>query len=141
MKKSIEQDAVDRFRDANCNCAQAVLTAFGQIGGIEHQMAMAIAAPFGGGLGRQREVCGAISGMSMALGLIAQRKGLSSQEIHAATKSLCSSFREIHGSIICRELLASKRELEGSYYGEKPCERRVEECARLLADYIERENR
>ena len=53
-----------------CNCAQAVLLAFSDLTGLDEKTAMKLAASFGGGMGRMREVCGAVSGMFMALGLL-----------------------------------------------------------------------
>ena len=50
------------------NCAQAVAVAFTDLTGMDKQEAARLAAPFGGGMGRMREVCGAVSGMLMGVG-------------------------------------------------------------------------
>ena len=57
------------FKDG-CNCTQAVLLAFSDRTGLDAETAMRIASGFGGGMARMREVCGAVSGMFMAAGLI-----------------------------------------------------------------------
>lgn len=141
MEKPVEERAVDLFR-GGCNCAQAVLLAFKERCGIAEEMAMGVAAPFGGGLGRQREVCGSISGMSMAFGLIAKREALvEPAQIYTTTKQLCDNFKEIYGSIVCRELLEKSKDKNFpqspySYYATKPCEKRVEDCARVLNNFL-----
>ena len=57
------------YFESGYNCAQAVLLAFCDDLGLEKETAILISAPFGGGMGRLREVCGTVSGMNMALGL------------------------------------------------------------------------
>ena len=52
------------------NCAQAVLLAFSDLTGLEEKAALSLASSFGGGMGRLREVCGAVSGMFMVAGLL-----------------------------------------------------------------------
>ena len=67
MKNS--EKAVKLFTDGY-NCAQAVFGAFAGDLGFDEATALKMAAPFGGGFGRQREVCGAVSGMLMAFGYL-----------------------------------------------------------------------
>ena len=52
------------------NCAQSVFLAYADIVGMEPELAATISAPFGGGMGRLREVCGAVSGMTMVAGML-----------------------------------------------------------------------
>ena len=52
------------------NCAQAVAVAFCDVTGLEESFAAKMASSFGGGMGRMREVCGAVSGMLMVAGLL-----------------------------------------------------------------------
>lgn len=91
------------------NCAQAVLLAFCEDFGFDAETAAMISAPFGGGMGRLREVCGTVSGMYMALGLA---KGLCNfnnnaekAQLYKDVQTLAAKFKEDNGSIICRELL------------------------------------
>jgi C_GCAxxG_C_C family probable redox protein len=63
----------DRAEELFCkgyNCAQAVAGAFCEECGIPLDTMLRMASPFGGGIGRQREVCGAVSGMLMIAGLL-----------------------------------------------------------------------
>ena len=56
--------------EAGYNCAQSVLLAFSDLTGLEDKTALAISSSFGAGMGRLREVCGAVSGMFMVAGLL-----------------------------------------------------------------------
>lgn len=92
-----------------CNCAQAVLTAFCENFGLEKELALKIACPFGGGMGHSCETCGAVSGALMVLGL---KYGPSSKEeknekamSYLVAKNFISQFRKINGSVNCKELL------------------------------------
>ena len=131
----------------DCNCAQAVLVAFGDLTGLEPDFAKRISCGFGGGFGRQREVCGAVSGMLMAAGLLygytdPGEDDCYKKEHYQLVQFLCGKFREEVGSIICREILdnppsdptPSPRTAE--YYATRPCARMVMTAARILDDYI-----
>ena len=128
------------------NCAQAVAVAFCDVTGLEPDFAAKMASSFGGGMGRMREVCGAVSGMLMVLGLLygydtpGDDAGKKLQ--YQAVQALSSQFREQTGSIICRESLKnppsdpnpSPRTAE--YYAKRPCARMVLTAAEILDAYI-----
>ena len=61
--------AMELFLDGY-NCAQSVFTAFCDLHGMEEKEALRLSSSFGGGMGRMREVCGALSGIFMAAGLL-----------------------------------------------------------------------
>ncbi len=93
------------------NCAQAVFAACGLGAGLDEQCCLALAAPFGGGLGRLGETCGAVSGALLALGL---REGApaattptpeSKAALYARVGEFIAHFKARHGSIVCRDLL------------------------------------
>ena len=91
------------------NCAQSVLFSFCDDLGLELDSALKLACGFGGGMGRQGEVCGAVSGGIMALGL---KFGRGKNDQRAATELAYAKIREFmrrfserHGSCHCRELL------------------------------------
>ncbi len=144
MKNS--QKAVSLFTDGY-NCAQAVLGAFADDIGLPVSQALKIAAPFGGGFGRQREVCGAVSGMLMAFGYLygyeTPETGDIKMQHYEQTRALCDAFKEQNGSIICREILKTD-EVGGApaarteqYYHERPCVRCVRTASEILKKYIE----
>ena len=66
---SHEEQAKALFMDG-CNCAQAAFCAFCDVTGLEKELAMRLSSSFGGGMGRLREVCGALSGIFMAAGIL-----------------------------------------------------------------------
>ena len=128
------------------NCAQAVAMAFAPEMGITEQMAAKMVSSFGGGMGRMREVCGAVSGMLFALGTLygyTEDVGTVKKEHYALVQELAGKFREVNGSIVCREILKnpptdpvpSPRTEE--YYAQRPCVRMVYTAADILEKYIQ----
>ena len=83
-------------------CAQSVVMAFADLAGVDEGVLERLSAPFGGGMGRLREVCGAVSGMAMLLGLSRGEK----EELYARERAMAEKFREKAGSIVCRDLIA-----------------------------------
>ena len=129
-----------------CNCAQAVVVAFCDLTGLEPDFAKRMSCGFGGGVGRQREVCGAVSGMVMVLDMLYGYTDPGPGDCHKKAyyelvQQLCGQFRQETGSIICRELLdyppsdpaPSPRTAE--YYATRPCTRFVMQAARILDEY------
>ena len=95
---------------SDCNCAQAVLEAFSDVTGLEKSFAAKLASSFGGGMGRMREVCGAVSGMLMVAGLLygyddPGENDVNKKAHYQLVQNLAGQFREKIGSIICREIL------------------------------------
>ena len=94
------------------NCAQAVFGAFADECGLSEETAIKIASSFGGGMGGMREVCGAVSGMLMAAGLLYgydQADDKKAKSAHyARVRELAEQFRTENGTIICKELLTGQ---------------------------------
>ena len=130
------------------NCAQSVFLAYRDITGIDEVLAATISAPFGGGMGRLREVCGAVSGMTMVAGFIAPNSQPNDNEnkknCYATVQALAEEFRAENGSIICRELLGLAQQKDdptpsprtGEYYKRRPCAEYVAIAARILGEKI-----
>ena len=130
-------------------CAQAVLLAFENITGLEHTTAAKLASGFGGGMGRLREVCGAVSGMFMVYDLVC---GYAEPGDMEAKKRTYADIRELAarfsaqsgGSIVCRELLAGVETTEGGdpeqrtaeYYQKRPCPNLVALAADVLDEFL-----
>ena len=139
--------AVQAFLDGY-NCAQAVAVAFCDLTGMDKDLAARLASPFGGGMGRMREVCGAVSGMLMVAGVLYgyddPKATTAKRELYEQVQAMAGQFREEMGSIICRDLLKnppadphpSPRTAE--YYSSRPCARMVATAAKILDDYIEK---
>lgn len=136
---------------AGYNCAQAVFLAYADLFSIDKSLAATLAAPFGGGMGRLREVCGTVSGMSLLAGMLepaadpADRPAKSRN--YALVQECANEFREINGSIVCRELLGlSQRqdpptpaERTPEYYRKRPCVELVGIAARIIGrKFVER---
>lgn len=104
----MEDQLLAPFRNG-CNCAQTVLLAFQEEVGLTGAQIKGIALGFGGGIGRTGQVCGAVSGAVMALGMAAYK----AMDDHSDAKELAAKvsqlmmeeFREEHGSLYCSELL------------------------------------
>lgn len=144
MSKS---DEGKKLFQSGYNCAQSVMGAFAEEMNITLEEAAKIASPFGGGMGRMREVCGAVSGMFMVLGKLcgydtpnpeAQKK------LYAAVQSLAGKFSDETGSLICKELLGlSKKENDPTpdrrtqeYYKKRPCAELVALACDILEEYL-----
>ena len=132
---------------SGCNCAQAVVVAFSDVTGLERDFAAKFSSSFGGGMGRMREVCGAVSGMLMVAGLLYgytdPGEGDCNKKAHyALVQELASKFREEVGSIVCREILKNPPSdpnptpRTAEFYAQRPCARMVMLAAKILDDYI-----
>lgn len=127
------------------NCAQSVAMTFADVIGTDEATAAKMTSGFGGGFGRLREVCGAVSGMvtvaSCLYGYDAPNPE-AKKACYALVQELCGQFREQTGSIVCREILEnppsdptpSPRTAE--YYKQRPCVRMVMVAAQILDAYI-----
>ena len=130
------------------NCSQAVLLAFSDITGLDDYTAAKIASSFGGGLGRMREVCGAVSGAAMVLGLVKGYSDIGNADAKKAHYKLIQEFarrfKKKNGSIICRELLSGVKTIENgepeqrteSYYKKRPCPLLVRDAAGILDEML-----
>ena len=138
------------------NCAQSVLGAFaedGEVGlGLDFKTAVRLASGLGGGVSRQRELCGAINGMCIAASIMfgydeaADVDG--KKRLYADIQRLCADFRALNGSIVCRELLGSRKGQDtapapdartAEYYRTRPCARMIHDAASVLdAELIRR---
>ena len=128
------------------NCAQAVAVAFCDVTGLEEAFAAKMASSFGGGMGRMREVCGAVSGMLMVAGLLygydSKNDEKAKKDHYALVQLLAGKFREQVGSIVCREILKNPPSdpnptpRTAEFYAQRPCTRMVILATQILEDYI-----
>ena len=129
------------------NCAQSVVLAFSDVTGLSEGEGARLASSFGGGLGRMREVCGAVSGMAIVVGILYgyadPRDNQAKQAHYALVQKLAGKFREANGSIICRELLGDGRAITSmpeartaEYYKKRPCVELVGMAAEILDEEI-----
>ena len=128
------------------NCAQAVAVAFCDVTGMEPELAARLSSAFGGGMGRMREVCGAVSGMLLVAGLLYGYGTPGDEESKKAhyhlVQALAGKFREREQSIVCREILKNPPSdpnptpRNEEFYKKRPCARLVALAAQILDDYI-----
>ncbi len=134
---------------AGANCAQAVAGAFADLCDLPEEKLFKIACGFGGGMGRMREVCGAVSGMTLVADCLYAAKGIGDKAAkdaqYAVIRELADRFKAETHSIVCRELLgvdkntresAVSAERTAEYYRKRPCVELVALAAKILDDYI-----
>lgn len=144
------QQAVDLFMEGY-GCAQSVVAAFADCYGMEREMALRVAAGFGGGVGRMRMMCGAVSGLVMLVGLDCGQTAGGDREgksrCYRVVQQLLARSREENGSLICAEILGIQGQAKAAgdyvpsertaeYYRKRPCAAKVESAARLFAEYL-----
>ena len=141
--------AADYFQEG-FNCCQSVFLAFADRYGFDRETALKLSCSFGGGMGRMRQVCGAVSGMALVCGLETGNTDAGDRrkktENYGRMRKLADAFREKQGSIVCGELLglsegqkkeedAAPSERTAEYYKKRPCK----ELVRCAAELLERE--
>lgn len=145
---SHSQKAKELFKEGY-NCAQSVFCTFADDLGMDFETALKLSSSFGGGMGRMREVCGAVSAMFMIAGLKYGYTSPNDKEIktehYTRIQELAQKFKDKHETIICRELLGvdaddnpipSDRTKE--YYDSRPCEQIIGDAAQIISEYISR---
>ena len=127
------------------NCSQSVVGAFCDDLGLDFDTAMKLSEGFGGGIGRMRLTCGAVSGMVMVTGMILSRgakDGDTRGDVYKKVQELAKKFEEENKSIVCAELLGlSNRESDhtpekrtDAYYKKRPCIELVKDCVKILEE-------
>lgn len=129
------------------NCAQSIAVAFCDVTGLTPEFSARMVSSFGGGMGRLREVCGAVSGMFFVIGLLygydQPGDDKSKKEHYHLVQQLAGEFREMNGSIVCREILKNPPSdpnptpRTAEFYKVRPCARLVMTAAEILDRYIE----
>ncbi len=122
-----------------CNCAQAVFAAFADEFGLDEEFAKRLATGLGGGVGRMREVCGAVSAAALVIGM---RLGPDKMKAYPVIQDFCAKFKDRCGSIVCHELLEGTGATTGGapeartseYYHKRPCVELVKTACALLGE-------
>lgn len=154
MQEKIDIEArVERAKSlfrSGYNCCQSVVLAYADIIGLDPELAATVTAPFGGGMGRMREVCGTVSGMSVIAGFLSPCPTNDDTEAkkrnYALVQEFAGAFRRLNGDIVCRRLLGlEKRECDPTpsprteeYYRKRPCAEYVGDAARIVGEYMNR---
>lgn len=144
------QKAMGCFREGY-NCSQSVFLAFTDKMSLDKATAAKLSSSFGGGMGRLREVCGAVSGMFMVAGMLYGYESpgdfQAKTEHYKRIQNLAGTFKEENGSIVCRELLGMDNIQGGDspipekrteeYYKKRPCEVMIGMAAAIMEQYIQ----
>lgn len=154
LKKAEESPRAQRaqaFFKEGYNCSQAVALAFADLIGMDEKLLLRMTSSFGGGMGRLREVCGAVSGMFFVAGALYgyEEPGSAGQQEKTAhyerIQELAGEYRAVNGSIICRELLGlgisgadqpTPEPRSAEYYKKRPCGQLVMLAAAMLENYM-----
>ncbi len=131
------------------NCAQSVFAAYHEELGLDQATALKLASSFGGGMGRLREVCGALTGLFMVAGMkygYADPQDLAAKKAHyQRIQDLARQFRTEYGSILCRDIIPPEsastdptpEPRTDAYYRQRSCADYVRYAAGLLDEYQE----
>lgn len=145
-------DRIQKAAELFCsgyNCSQAVIGAYCDAFGMDFETAMKVSEGFGGGMGRMRLTCGAVSGMFMLVGLKYSRAeggDLETRtEIYETVQKMAKEFEEMNGSIVCGDLLGINKPKDNGavptprtedFYKKRPCAGCVKDCAALIEKYL-----
>ncbi len=146
MTMTRKEIAMDYFKQGY-NCAQAVALAFADLTSLDNDTMLKVSSSFGGGMGRMREVCGAVSGAFLIDGLLegynTPTSGKEKMEHYARIQKLANEFKAENGSIVCRELLGGTPSTAptpdartAEYYKKRPCVELVGMSAEILERHL-----
>jgi len=139
--------AIENFKKGY-NCTQAVILAFQDVLTIDASELCKIASPFGGGISRMRETCGAVSGMVLVLGNLigysTPELGEKKHELYKNTQEILKIFENKYGSLTCRVLLNltdkhddPKPSPRGhDFFNKRPCVELIGGAAEILDKYL-----
>ena len=137
MSHRQSQRAVELF-SGNYNCSQSIYAACATGEGLSETQRLALGAPFGGGIARQGEICGALTGALLTLGeaageVMAADPVAGRNALYAQAKQLTEAFRAAHGSILCRELTGCALDTEAGQRSFKERGLHQNLCTKLVA--------
>ncbi len=130
-------------------CSQAVALAFSDVMQVNENVIKRMLLPFGGGMGRLRLTCGAVSGMAAVIGAVftaEEKTPENKKEVYLIVQTLCGKFKQAYGSLICAELLSGMKvpvEVGGvaeprseAYYKKRSCGDIVYCAVEILEGYL-----
>lgn len=140
--KNHSEKAAELFVNG-CNCSQAVFGAFAEDCGIDFETALRLSSSFGGGMGRLRETCGAVTGMFMVAGLLKGYADTDDKEAkdnhYKLIQELANEFKSVYQTYNCNELLGNigkgtyvSAPRTAEYYKTRPCVNFVVTAAEIL---------
>jgi C_GCAxxG_C_C family probable redox protein len=143
--------AINYFKEGY-NCSQSVVMAFKDVLIIDSKELCKIASPFGGGISRMRETCGAVTGMVLVLGNLigydTPETGEKKHELYQKTQEILKIFENKYGSLTCRRLLnldikhdgPKPSERDHSFFMNRPCPELIGGATEILEAYLKKKN-
>ena len=132
---------------SGCNCSQSVFCAWADELGFDEKTAMKLSCGFGGGVGRLREICGAVSGAAMVLSMrFSGEDGRDRASVYGMIQDFANRFQAETGSVICRVMLGLDEntpkspvpeERNEKYYQKRPCAELVCLAAEKLEEVLD----
>ncbi|MBR0120953.1 MAG: C_GCAxxG_C_C family protein [Clostridia bacterium] len=140
-----KEEAAQLFFDGY-NCSQSVVAAFSEDFGIPKDVALKFSEGLGGGVGRMRDMCGAVTGMAIVLSMRYGSADLNDKDnkakVYALVQQAADKFKEKYSSLYCRDLIGVKRttpvpdERTAEFYKKRPCAVLVAGAAEILEEMI-----
>ncbi len=138
-------ELAENFFKTGLNCSQSVAAAFCEEMELPEDLVKRLTIGFGGGVGRMREVCGAVSGMAFVISAI--YKNDDKGKIYERIQSVAGEFKKENSSVVCRELLSlgkdgfdspTPEKRTHTYYKKRPCSQLVAMSADILDNYLKK---
>ncbi len=137
-------EKAEKLFKSGYNCAQSVIGAFCEDFGLDFDTTMKLSEGFGGGIGRMRLTCGAVSAMTMIAGMMLSRgekDGDTRMLVYSKVQELAGKFKEMNGSIVCADLLGENvttnpepEKRTEKYYRKRPCVELVKDCVKIIEE-------
>ena len=131
------------------NCCQSVVVSFKEDLPFTEQFLLNLAGPFGAGVGRTRNICGAVSGMGIIIGLFSKNDSTDIKQekdnTYILMQNLMAQFQSQNNTLICKELLEGvenatltpvSADRTAEYYKERPCLKFVEDGVKIVEKYL-----
>lgn len=130
------EKALENFQSGS-NCSQAVALAFASAVGADEKLIQKAMAGFGGGIGRTDQVCGAVSGAVMIIGLKYATGPESKEIVYAKVKEFSEKFKKINKSVSCTELIGCNMSTPEGLEEAKKKETHTKICPKFVKDAAE----
>jgi C_GCAxxG_C_C family probable redox protein len=137
--------AVTYFKNGYC-CSQSVFATCAPAYGMDREMALKLASPFCGGMGRLGKTCGAVTGAFLAIGLAhgsSDPNSATRDKTYELVNKFAARFIERNGSTECRELIGCDigtpegyREAQEKNLFETVCEKLVRDAVEIVEELL-----
>ena len=141
MELTRKQKAYDLFKEGY-NCCQSVTVAFEDILPLSRQQLLGVSCGFGGGFGRTRNLCGAVSAFAIVMGLYLSHSDdpkIAKADMYKILQDMVAKFKERNGSDNCSQLLKEVKNLTQGYMPQERDDEyyKVRPCVKFVLDSVE----